>query len=138
MLLVTGFLYATFSLLAEYHYGIGFGSHAGTPMAAISHLDKAQALFPLEVRFRIGPAIGRSVVADVNGRPPGLVQWAVVALRRALIIDYTRADLLAQLVSFEAVTGETDQAERDYQRLKVLAPRSKFVIETEKQRQGGQ
>lgn len=102
-------------------------------MTALSHLDKAQKLFPLEIKFRIGPAVGRSIVANVNGRPKALMDDAILSLRRALAVDYTRADLLAELVSLEATANDM-QAEHDYQRLKALAPRSKVVIETEKLR----
>lgn len=135
ILFVIGVAYATRSILAEYHYGIGFGSHAGTPEAALSHLYKAAALDPLKSRFRMGPAVGLSVMADANGRPREMTQEAISAIRGALVIDYTRADLLAQLVSFEVTVGDMTQAERDYQRLKQLAPRAKVVIEIEKMRE---
>ncbi len=102
-------------------------------MEAIAHLDKAAAFFPLKTRFRIGPAVGRSVVADANGKPRALVEDAVISLRRALTVDYTRADLLVSLIQFEAAMGDL-HAEIDYQLLRKLAPRSKVVIETEKMR----
>ena len=103
ILLVIGVVYATASCLAEYHYSIGFGARPVGPVEALSQLDKAAADFPLNVRFRMGPSVGRSVVAEMNGKPLGLVQDAILSLRHGLVIDYTRADLLAHLIVFEVL-----------------------------------
>ena len=81
----------------------------------------------------MGPSVGRSVVAEMNGKPLGLVQDAILSLRHGLVIDYTRADLLAHLIVFEVLVGDP-QADADYQKLRVLAPRSKIVMAVEAQR----
>ena len=120
-LLGIGILYATTSLLGEYHYARGHTEHQVG--LAIDELRKAGEVFPLNYLFRKASAIALSNIALHEPDP----LWKVAALDEsieALKLDPISPDLLAATITFELDLNKDAEAKAHYQIFRQVAKTS--------------
>ena len=120
-LLGIGILYATTSLLGEYHFARGHSEHEVG--SAIDELREAATVFPLNYQFRKASAIGLANIALTQPDP----LWKVAALQElieALKLDPISPDLLAPIITFELDMDKDADAKAHYQIFKQVAKTS--------------
>lgn len=120
-LLLTGCLYAAASLLAEAQFAAGWS--APDPQVSIAHLRRAQALFPLEHRLRLGLAEFYSTVRFKGSSLP-----AIVALAEALDDDPWNAGLRRNLAGFLIEAGNEEAAQAEIAAVHRISPRSNIAL----------
>jgi hypothetical protein len=118
-----GLVYAISYIGAEYYNKWGM---EGEPPEMVVNLRKSGALFPLDRRFRTASAVFLGNMA-MQQDDIGWKRVAIPEIRRALVTDPTQADILAMLIASELSVGLNEDAQKHYDKFKIIAKKSPLL-----------
>lgn len=121
LFVMIGALYAICSLAAEWHYTAAW--HAPSQQAALFHVKRAAAWFPLTGRYRSAPAYVYAMTRWNGSRVPGMIEIA-----DALDSDPYDLDLRLALAAHLIEGGHQAEAAAQVAFVHAVAPRSKIAV----------